>query len=58
MLWPGDVLTCDGDIVLTAQNDLETLVNLELEARSREATVLTGWATFVVPTSELVPSNP
>jgi acyl dehydratase len=53
MVWPGDALTCDGRIVRTELQDAGTVVDLELEARVGDAIVLKGWATFVVPASDL-----
>ena len=53
MVWPGDALVCDGTIVRTEVRDVDTLVELELEARTGKEIVVKGWATFVVPASDL-----
>jgi acyl-coenzyme A thioesterase PaaI-like protein len=53
MVWPGDTLTCDGTIVRAEVRDGDSLVELELQARAGDEIVLKGWATFVVPASDL-----
>jgi len=54
MVWPGDILTCCGTIIHTEARDCDTIVELELEARAGDDIVLTGWATFAVPTADLL----
>jgi acyl dehydratase len=58
MVWPGDTLTCDGTIVRAEVRDRDWLVELELEARAGDEIVLKGWATFVVPASDLSWAGP
>jgi acyl dehydratase len=49
MVWPGDILTCDGSIASTKEDEQETTIELELRCRSQHALALLGWATFVIP---------
>jgi acyl dehydratase len=53
MLWPGDVLTCHGTITSSVDDEHGTVVELNLEARTETAIVITGWATFAIPANEL-----
>jgi hypothetical protein len=53
MVWPGDVLRCDGVVTSIEPAADETTVLLELTCRAADTVVLRGWATFVVPTAEL-----
>lgn len=53
MVWPGDVLRCDGTVVSVEAGEHETTVQLELTCRTADTVVLRGWATFVVPTADL-----
>ena len=49
-VWPGDTLTCSGEIEREYTEDGETKVDLVLEAANQEGTVVVkGWMTFVVP---------
>jgi acyl dehydratase len=53
MVWPGDVLRCDGVVASIDPGADETTVMLELTCRAWDTIVLRGWATFVVPTADL-----
>ena len=51
MLWPGDVLTCGGELVKAELLGSDVLAEVELEARAQHVVVVKGWATFLVPAS-------
>jgi acyl dehydratase len=53
MVWPGDVLTCEGSIAFVKKDQQETTIELELTCRSQQAVTLLGWATFVIPAAEI-----
>ena len=49
-VWPGDTLTCTGEVTKRYEEDGERKVDLELLcARQDGGTAIKGWATFVVP---------
>ncbi len=51
MVFPGDVLTLNGSIARTYEEDGERRVDLELVCSKQSGGVaVQGWATFVVPT--------
>lgn len=53
MVWPGDILTCNGSIASIEEDELQTTVELELTCRSQRGPALLGWATFVLPAAEI-----
>ncbi len=51
-VWPGDVLTCSGDVVREYEENGERRIDVELECRRQTGGVaIQGWSTFVVPTN-------
>lgn len=49
-VWPGDTLTCSGEIVRTYEEDGEARVDVELTCdRQTGGTAVQAWATFVRP---------
>jgi acyl dehydratase len=49
-VWPGDTLTCTGEVVKRYEEDGEGKVDLELLcSRQTGGTAIKGWATFVMP---------
>lgn len=51
-VWPGDVLTCTGEVTKDYDTDGERRVDLELSCtRQTGGVAITAWATFVVPGS-------
>lgn len=53
MVWPGDILRCEGSIASIEEDKHEKTVELELRCRSQHALALLGWATFVIPAAEI-----
>jgi acyl dehydratase len=53
-VWPGDVLTCSGEVVREyTDDDGEARVDLELTCTRKDGgTAVTVWSTFVVPDKE------
>jgi|HigsolmetaAR201D_1030396.scaffolds.fasta_scaffold22324_3 acyl dehydratase len=49
-VWPGDTLTCHGEVLREYEQDGERRVDVRLTcSRQTGGTAVTGWATFVVP---------
>jgi acyl dehydratase len=49
-VWPGDTLTCTGEVTKRYEDGGERLVDLELLCnRQTGGTAIKGWATFVAP---------
>ena len=49
-VWPGDTLTCTGEVTKRYEEDGERKVDLELLCTRQDGgTAIKGWATFVVP---------
>jgi acyl dehydratase len=49
-VWPGDVLTCTGEVTRRYEENDERRVDLELSCtRQTGGTAIKGWATFAVP---------
>jgi acyl dehydratase len=49
-VWPGDTLTCAGEVTKRYEEDGERKVDLELLCTRQDGgTAIKGWATFVVP---------
>jgi acyl dehydratase len=49
-VWPGDTLTCTGEVTKRYDEDGERKVDLELLCTRQDGgTAIKGWATFVVP---------
>jgi acyl dehydratase len=49
-VWPGDTLTCTGEVTKRYEEDGERKVDLDLLCtRQNGGTAIKGWATFVVP---------
>jgi acyl dehydratase len=53
MVWPGDILTCEGSIASIEEDGRETTIKLELRCHSQHELALLGWATFVIPAAEI-----
>ena len=49
-VWPGDTLTCTGEVTKRYEDDGERKVDLELLCTRQDGgTAIKGWATFVAP---------
>ncbi|MEV0810447.1 MaoC/PaaZ C-terminal domain-containing protein [Micromonospora sp. NPDC050200] len=49
-VWPGDTLTCHGEVLREYEQDGERRVDVELTCRRQTGgTAVTVWSTFVVP---------
>ncbi len=52
-VWPGDVLTCTGEVAKEYEVDGERRVDLELSCtRQTGGVAIAAWATFVVPEAD------
>ncbi len=53
MVWPGDILTCEGSIASIEEGEHDTTIELELRCRTQHSLAVLGWATFVIPAGEI-----